>query len=158
MPGTTTDHPPLRIGELAEVLGLNPKTIRYYEQIGLLPQPQRTRAGYRLYSDADLERLRFIVRAKAVGLSLDEIREVLELRRAGQQPCAHVVALLDEHLAGVEEQLGSLREVQRELIAMRAVAASATPSDDCVCGIIEQHAPQRPLAFAMPVRPAARGR
>lgn len=78
----------MRIGELAAELGLNPKTIRYYEEIGLLPEPRRTQAGYRLYDAADRERLRFILKAKAVGLTLEEIKLVLDVRSNGQPPCA----------------------------------------------------------------------
>jgi DNA-binding transcriptional MerR regulator len=79
----------MRIGELAAALDLNPKTIRYYEDIGLLPQPKRSAAGYRLYDDADHERLRFILKAKAVGLSLEEISRILAICDQGQPPCKH---------------------------------------------------------------------
>jgi DNA-binding transcriptional MerR regulator len=82
----------LKIGELATVLGLNPKTIRYYEDIGLLPKPQRTVSGYRLYEAADVERLSFIGKAKAIGLTLEEIREISDARPDGQRPCEHVFA------------------------------------------------------------------
>ena len=84
-----------RIGELAAELGLNPKTIRYYEAIGLLPEPRRTPAGYRCYGVDDRERLRFIAQAKAIGLSLQEISEILAIRQAGNPPCRHVAAVLD---------------------------------------------------------------
>jgi len=77
----------LRIGELAAELGLNPRTIRFYEGIGLLPNPRRADNGYRWYDDGDRERLRFIQKAKAVGMTLAEIREILDLRSGGRQPC-----------------------------------------------------------------------
>lgn len=129
----------LRIGELAAELGLNPKTIRYYEEIGLLPAPPRTSAGYRLYGDADRERLRFVAKAKAIGLTLEEIGDILALQREGVQPCAHVLALLDRKLAAVDEHLRALAEFRKELVALREEAAETMTADACVCGIIEHH-------------------
>src|SRR5690606_16567547 len=73
----------MRIGELAERLGVNPKTIRYYESIGLLSPPERTPAGYRIYGEDALERLTFIKTAQRLGITLDETREILALRDRG---------------------------------------------------------------------------
>lgn len=129
----------LRIGELAAELGINPKTIRYYEELGLLPAPARQANGYRTYDAADRERLAFIAKAKAIGFTLDEIAEVLALRRAGEQPCEHVLMLLDRKLAAVDEQLAKLMEVRGELAALRAEAAHTMTQDAAVCGIIEHH-------------------
>lgn len=148
----TTTVPRLRIGGLASAVGLNTKTIRYYESIGLLSAPERTETGYRLYTDDDLEILRFIGRAKTVGLSLAEIREILDLRRAGQQPCGHVVSLLDEHLAVVKEQLEALLQIEGELVALRERASSSIPSDDCICSIIEREATSTSLVFTPALR------
>jgi len=69
-----------RIGEIAHLLGLNPRTIRYYESLGLLPRPARSRVGYRMYGDVERDRLTFIRKARAVGLTLADIREILTLR------------------------------------------------------------------------------
>lgn len=132
--------PRLRIGELAAELGLNPKTIRYYESIGLLPPPRRTAARYRLYGEADRQRLRFIRKARAIGLTLAEIREILDLRQQGEQPCAHVLALLDHKLAAIEQQLRALEDFRDELVTLRGEAAERLTDDGCVCGIIEHHA------------------
>lgn len=137
--GQYPDTVHMRIGELAGQLGLNPKTIRYYEQKGLLPAADRTPAGYRLYGQADLERLRFIVQAKAIGLTLQEIGEILGLRDGGQRPCAHVVDLIDQKLSAVDAQLRTLRAVQQDLIALRDEAATASRSNGHVCAIIEHH-------------------
>jgi MerR family Zn(II)-responsive transcriptional regulator of zntA len=70
----------LRIGELAAEFGLNPKTIRYYESMALLPRPKRTRSGYRKYARADRDRLEFVLKARAIGLTLEDIGEILRLR------------------------------------------------------------------------------
>ncbi len=135
---------PFRIGELASELGINPKTIRYYEEIGLLPEPPRSTAGYRLYNTADRERLRFIIKAKAVGLTLDEISEIVALRTDGGQPCEHVLTLLDRKLRAVDEQLRALTEFQRELVTLREEAAQGPASISAsFCWIIEQHEPHQ---------------
>ena len=134
---------PLRIGALAGELGLNPKTIRYYEQIGLLPAPRRSPAGYRLYGDAARGRLRFIAKAKAVGLTLAEIGDLLALRDAGTEPCPHLGGLIDRKLAAVDEQLRLLADVRDELAALRAEAAAIPCSSAPICGVIERHEPAR---------------
>ena len=75
------------IGELAKKMGVNPKTIRFYEEIGLMPAPDRTPSGYRQFSNDDLERLRFIRSAQRLNLRLPEIQEILAFRERGEQPC-----------------------------------------------------------------------
>ena len=145
----------LRIGELAAELGLNPKTIRYYEEIGLLPAPRRSPAGYRLYDDADRERLRFIGKAKAIGFTLEEIGEILALRRTGEQPCGHVVELLDHKLAAVDRQLRALMDFRQDLVALRGEAAKTRRADADVCWIIEQHEPAHSAESLSGMLPAA---
>jgi MerR family transcriptional regulator, Zn(II)-responsive regulator of zntA len=135
--------PQLRIGEFAAELGLNPKTIRHYEEIGLLPAPRRMPNGYRLYDASDRQRLCFIAKAKAIGLTLDEVCEILVLRGRGESPCDHVLALLDRKLAKVDEQLHALLEFRHELVALREEAVDTMRADACVCGKIEQHRPAR---------------
>jgi DNA-binding transcriptional MerR regulator len=127
----------LRIGELAGELGINPKTIRYYEAIGLLPVPHRNRAGYRLYGAADRERLRFIAKAKAIGLTLEEIGEILALRDAGAEPCSRVREMIDHKLAAVNEQIRLLTDQRHDLLALQAKAAATTCSRTPICEIIE---------------------
>jgi DNA-binding transcriptional MerR regulator len=130
-----------QIGELARQLGINPKTIRYYETIALLAPPTRTEAGYRLYGEADRQRLAFIGRAKQLGLSLQEIGEVLAIRDGGGRPCEHVVGLIDGKLDWVDAQLQSLQEFRRELVTLRKEAEEASRhcgEDTGVCPIIER--------------------
>lgn len=131
--------PRLRIGELAAEHNLNAKTIRYYEAIGLLPEPQRTSGGYRVYGPADSECLRFVAKAKAVGLTLGEIAQVLAVRSAGERPCEHVVAIVDRKLADVEARLRELAGFRRELVALREEAARPDGGEAAVCCIIERH-------------------
>lgn len=136
----TKHEPQMRIGELAAALGLNPKTIRYYEALGLLPATPRTAGGYRLYGDAGRERLQFILKARAIGLTLEEIGEILTLRAQGEQPCEHVLALLDRKLAAADEHLRALEDFRGELASLRNEAAeSIRLTGGGVCAIIEHH-------------------
>ncbi len=131
----------IQIGEVARSLGLNPKTIRYYEEIGLLPEPQRTEGGYRVYTQAEVERIDFIRRARALELSLDEVREILGFRDQGEAPCPYVLHMLDEKVKEIERRISGLRELQRELRALRTQAAALPPEKlaarGAVCHIIE---------------------
>ena len=104
----------LTIGELAGELQINPKTIRYYEEIGLIPEPRRSESGYRLYSKYEVERLRLIRRAKLLGLSLAEIREIVGY--AIDRRCGATEARL---LSLVEAKLGEIDRKIDDLIAFR---------------------------------------
>lgn len=104
----------LSIGELASELRLNPKTIRYYEEIGLLPEPRRSESGYRLYSKDEMERLRVIRRAKLLGLSLAEIKEIVEYATDGR--CG---LLEDRLLSLVEAKLGEIDQKIEDLVTFR---------------------------------------
>ena len=132
-------NPKQRIGELAEELNLNPRTIRYYEKLDLLPEPERTQAGYRLYGDKDRQRLSFILKSKQIGLSLDEIREVLSLRDQGSNPCEHVLAVVDRKIKDIDEQLRTLDELRSELLGLKREAADSIERKGSVCRIIEGH-------------------
>ena len=129
----------LRIGELAQRLGLNPRTLRYYEQVGVLPQPERSSGGYRVYGQDDEARLRFIRTAQRLGLSLGEIREVLAFRDRNERPCAHVAQLIAQRVDTVDRQLRELRALKRELTALqrRIATDDAPPTEGRFCHYIE---------------------
>ena len=123
----------LRIGELAERVGVNPKTIRYYEDIGLIPQPARRPSGYRTYGPDDVDRISFIRRAQRLGLSLDEIREVLAFREDGERPCDFVLRAVRRHAAEVEQRIAELTHLRHELADLieRAEESTETPARYC---------------------------
>ncbi|MDN5931113.1 MAG: MerR family DNA-binding protein [Pseudonocardia sp.] len=133
---------PMTVGRAAALAGLSPKAVRLYEHRGLLPTAERTESGYRLFTADDLDVLHFIRQAKALGLTLDEIKDVLDLQRGGEQTCARVTSLLDEHLAGIDRKLADLRRLRRALSAARRAADTARSEgcDAVVCRIIE-HTP-----------------
>ncbi len=107
----------MRIGELAGKCGVNPKTIRYYEAFGLLAKAARAPSGHRIYSDQDLQRLRFIRRAKQIGLPLASIRQITAYADTGS--CQHLRPRLKEliaaQLAEIEGRIKDLQALQREL-------------------------------------------
>ncbi|MEW1981848.1 heavy metal-responsive transcriptional regulator [Citricoccus sp. NPDC079358] len=120
----------MRIGELASAAGTSTKTLRFYEEQGLLPAPDRTPAGYRDYDPIMLDRLDFIRRGQAAGLTLAQIQQVLEIRDGGQAPCGHVRDLLDQRLVNVEDQLRSLTALRDTLTSLRDEATTLHP-DTC---------------------------
>lgn len=105
----------MTIGQLARRLDLNPRTIRYYESVGVLPEPERSSSGYRLYTAEDAERLRFVKNAQRVGLTLGEIRETLAYRDRGRAPCAYVAGVIERRLAETTQRIRELRAFKREL-------------------------------------------
>jgi DNA-binding transcriptional MerR regulator len=117
----------MRIGDLAATSGLTAKTIRFYEQTGLLTEPPRTSGGYRDYPAETTSRLGFIRDAQAAGLTLAEIRGILDLRDSGQAPCTHVTALIQHHLADIERRLADLRKTRSALLALADRAADTDP-------------------------------
>ncbi len=119
----------MRIGEIASQAGVPAKTIRFWEDQHLLPQPARTPAGYRDYDPAILDRLAFIRYAQAAGLTLGHIRQVLDIRDGGRPPCVHVTGLIARRLAEVEARLGQLARTRDQLAALAARAAAQDPAD-----------------------------
>ncbi len=130
----------MRIGQFADRLGLNTKTIRYYEGIGLLPVAERSTSGYRLYSEADLGRVVFIKSAQRLGLTLHEVRELVSLRERGEPPCAHVRNVLQEQLRTIDSRIAELRTLRTELHELEAATKVFPTGISATCGLI-QHAP-----------------
>lgn len=127
----------MRIGQLADCVGVNPKTVRYYEGIGLLPAPARQPSGYREYGDEDVDRLRFIRTAQRLGLSLSEIAEILAFRERGERPCDYVCEVLDRQVADLDRRLAEMAELRRELITLKAEADRLPTAEACFCAVIE---------------------
>ncbi len=127
----------MRIGELARQTGVPDKTIRYYEQVGLLPPPQRMENNYRLYAPEIVDRLRFIVSARRLGLSLREIAAILALNDRGEVPCGEMLATLDHQIAVVEHRITELQALQAHLIELRRRGRDvAIPWTDCICAAV----------------------
>lgn len=129
----------MKIGELGRLGGVNTKTIRYYEQAGLIPPPSRSRSGYREFEQDAVDRLRFIRTAQSVGLTLGEIREILAFADRGQPPCSRVTTLLEEHATRLDERIAALEALREEVmrLAARARETQGQGGDARYCHIIE---------------------
>lgn len=119
----------MRIGEVGEAVGVSTKTLRFYESVGLLPDPTRTASGYRDYPPEAVERVQFIRDAQAAGLTLAEVTSVLELKDAGHRSCEHTLALVNRHLVEIEQRIEALRETRARLADLARRAADLDPAD-----------------------------
>ncbi|KPN47090.1 heavy metal-responsive transcriptional regulator [Mycobacterium intracellulare] len=130
----------MQIGELAKLANTSAKTIRFYEDSGLLPPPARTVSGYRDYGPEMVERLRFIRRGQAAGLTLQKVRQVLAIHDRGEVPCGHVRQVLNTRLDQVRAQIAELVALEGHLQTLldRASRGAATEHDhSTVCWILE---------------------
>ncbi len=132
------------IGELAKEVGVNAKTIRFYEDEGILPPAKRLPNGYRYYDEEDVARLRFVRGARTLGFTLEDIKEVLAFRDRGEAPCRYVVELFHEKIAEIEQRIQELQRLREELESLSR-AADELPTDDvemkvCVCHLVSGRA------------------
>ncbi|WP_062290817.1 heavy metal-responsive transcriptional regulator [Demequina phytophila] len=119
----------MKIGELASLGGVTAKTVRYYESIGLLPEPQRRTNGYREYGDEALDRLRFVRDAQASGLTLAEAGDILDMKDRGESTCEHSRATVARHLKDIDAQIASLLAAKAELTALSRRAEALDPAE-----------------------------
>lgn len=128
----------MRIGKLAQLSGLRPHTIRFYEREGLLAEPERTPGGYRDYGQEALEDLKFIAKAQASGLRLSDVREVMQIASGGRPPCEHVRATVVARLAEVKARLNELRGLRTALRAtLQRLDRTPVARTGCRCAAIE---------------------
>ncbi len=127
------DDARMYIGSFAKQAGTTAKTVRYYEDLGLLAGAARSDTGYRLYGAADLERLRFVLGAKALGLTLEEIKVIVGVWGAGERPCQRVSQLLDEKLADLDRRIAQLQTFRDELRAYKRTVDSEALAADVPC-------------------------
>lgn len=110
--------PALTIGELSRQTGCEVPTIRYYEQVGILDKPARTEGGHRSYTDAQLQRLRFVRRCRDLGFPLDEVKDLLRLADNREAECSAVDEIVTQRLADVREKIAHLSALESELKRM----------------------------------------
>jgi DNA-binding transcriptional MerR regulator len=145
----------MKIGELAAQVGVNPKTVRYYESIGVLPEPDRTPSGYRDYDATYAGRLTFIRTAQRLGITLDEVKEILAFRERGEVPCAYVRGVLDAQVTSIDRRIAELEELRGQLVELAAVADTLSPAEAGItCQLIE-HVGAKVEATAQPSDGAA---
>ena len=128
----------MQIGEAAISTGVPPKTLRYYEELGLV-RPGRTESGYRQYDGEAIDRIEFILKAKQLGFTLNEIADVLTLKDDEIEPCDHVSSLIESRLADIEVRIKNLADLRIELEHVRDANKSraAGPCRGTICHLIE---------------------
>ena len=124
----------LQRAELARRTGCNLETIRYYEKTGMMPDPPRTASGYRVYDETHISRLRFILRARELGFSIEQIRGLLDLVDGGTQTCAEVKERTERHLADVRAKIADLKRIERVL---SETAEQCSGEDVPECPVLE---------------------
>jgi MerR family copper efflux transcriptional regulator len=129
----------MTIKAAGDAAGVSSKAVRVWEAKGLLPPARRTESGYRTFTDADVDVLRFIRQAKTLGLTLPGIKDILDLQRHGATPCTRVTELLDTRIAEIDRTLAELRHLRRTLAAARRDARESQRRGEnaVVCHIIE---------------------
>jgi DNA-binding transcriptional MerR regulator len=132
----------LKVGQVAAEAGVGVQTLHYYERLGLLPKPNRSDANYRLYSSETIRRVRFIKKAQAMGMTLDETKQILDLKEHGRAPCAKVAELGERHLQEIDMRLAELRKYRRALAdALNDWREEDTTERQCAgefCDLIER--------------------
>jgi DNA-binding transcriptional MerR regulator len=129
----------MKISELAYQAGTTPKTLRFYEQIGVLATPVRTSSGYREYDESAITRIQFIKASQSIGLSLAEVRNLLRIRDEGVSPCTAAIELLDQHLREIKRRIRELTGLKKNITELRLKASSLDASDcppESVCHVI----------------------
>ncbi|MVW72953.1 MULTISPECIES: Cd(II)/Pb(II)-responsive transcriptional regulator [unclassified Bordetella] len=137
----------MKIGELAKTAGTTVETVRYYEKEGLLPEPERTLSNYRSYGAAHLERLRLIRNCRALDMTHEEIRTILQLADDHQAGCGPINELFEAHIAHVEVRIKELTQLKTQLTELRRRCLSArADTDDCgiLHGLSEMEVNDRP--------------
>lgn len=128
----------LKIGEVSKLSGIGIEALRFYEKSGLLDRPGRTYSGYRLYDERVLERLAFIKQAQILGFTLDEIKQLIEHKRNGENPCVEVREVVRTRLAELNERIEQMIRYRDELTAALAEWDEAGEIEGHVCGLIER--------------------
>jgi MerR family transcriptional regulator, copper efflux regulator len=132
----------LKVGMVAKAAGVGVQTLHYYERLGLLPKPQRSPANYRLYAPQAIRRVKFIKKAQAIGLTLEETKQILDLKEHGRAPCSKVAGLGEKHLREIDMRIAELRKYRRALAdALNDWRKEDTTERECAgefCDLIER--------------------
>jgi MerR family transcriptional regulator, copper efflux regulator len=134
----------MQINAYAKRANLSARTIRYYEEIGLLPPPERLDNGYRDYDGRDIARARFVAGARSLDFSIDDIKEILALRERREAPCRVVLDLLQEKADEIGRRIEELQRMEAELRALHRLGHTFPTDDidgkDCVCHLVSERA------------------
>ena len=126
----------LKVGEIADEVGINVETLRYYEKIKLMPKLKRIESKYRIYNNSDVQRLLFIRRAKELGFTLKEIKELIELKVESSATCGDVKKIAENKLEDVDERIADLIRIKNVLVKLINQCGNEEVSTD-ECPILE---------------------
>lgn len=126
----------MRIGELGQAAGVDVETVRFYEKSGLLPVPARSENGYRAYGPMHLERLAFIRHCRALDISLNEVRRLLEFVAQPDADCGDIDRLIDAQLTKVRARLKSLKALEKQLASLKGRCGDSRTAGEC--GILQE--------------------
>lgn len=132
----------MKINQLANLTGVSPKTIRYYESIGVLPEARRSPNGYRDYEEADLERLKLVAGARRLEFSLDDVTEIIAMRDRREAPCRVMLNKLTQKADEIAHRIAELQQLEQELRHLHELGQTF-PTDDvdgkaCVCHLVSE--------------------
>ena len=132
----------MQINQLAIITGVSPKTIRYYESIGVLPDPHRSPNGYREYEDGDVERLKLVAGARRLEFSLDDVTEIIAMRDRREAPCRVMLDKLVQKADESAQRIAELQRLEQELRHLHELGQTF-PTDDvdgkaCVCHLVSE--------------------
>jgi DNA-binding transcriptional MerR regulator len=134
----------MNIGELSKQSGVSSKTIRYYEDIGLLPQPTRESNGYRKYSQTDVQRLKLVAGARRLDISIAEIQEILDMRDRQEAPCIRLLELIAQKREEIQQRIKQLKQMDAELANLHKLGMTFSLDDiegkHCVCHLVSEQA------------------
>ncbi|MBE0409806.1 MAG: heavy metal-responsive transcriptional regulator [Anaerolineales bacterium] len=132
----------MKISQLARTTGLSDRTIRYYEAIGVLPQPKRLANGYRVYAESDVDRLKFVIGLRRLDFSLDDIQEILAMRDRHEGSCRVVLELLSVKAEQVSQRINELQLLEDELHRLYQAGLTYPLDDvdgkDCICHLVTE--------------------
>jgi Cu(I)-responsive transcriptional regulator len=143
----------LSIGQVGKATATKVETVRYYERIGLLPKPERTSGNYRSYESVHVQRLAFIRRARELGFSIEDVRELLDLAGHRENPCAEIDQIATRHLAMIEAKITTLKRLRGELRSTLAACAGGRIAD---CRVVQALSPDRLVEIKRKARRQAR--
>ncbi len=133
----------MQIKTFSQITGLPAKTIRYYEEVGLLPPPRRRENGYREYDERDVSRARFVAGARRLDFSLDDIQEILDLRDRRIAPCRVVLEMIEEKATEIARRIAELQEMEADLRRLHRLGQTFPDDDvdgkDCVCHLVSEN-------------------
>lgn len=136
------------IGEISQQTGVSTQTIRYYERIALLPEPRRAANDYRVYDEADIDRLQFVTRARQLDFSLDDIAEILAFRERNEAPCSVVMEVMAQQIDEIDRRIVDFIRLREELAQLHRIGLTM-PEDiemkRCVCHLIKSGLPDEEI-------------